>query len=362
MRNIFRNIIILLTILLFTSSLSFAEDLMIDYDILEPYIKVMAADDEFLWAAGGSEDEFMRILYKSKDNGENWDIVHIFKKTIEGIHISPNDILFVSISNDRHSEGADGEIWRSTTKGSYFMKVLDLKSGSATSWNFASDDEGYVFISEYGIKSGDNARKIYRSANDGKDFQIVYNPDPMIGYHNHVINIDTRDKNIIYQSIGDDLKTIIMSTDRGDTWSPIINDFHPTSVLQIDSTMLWGLDNSPCSGIIRYDLIDKKLDYSLITPKPFGGSIYDILYVDNLIYVGLMSYDYDKWDGSIFVSKDKGLTWENKLVIPRSERIGVGIYSLLTQGDYIYAWVSMPIEVNGLVDKYQGTIRFRKAN
>ena len=359
MRDIFRGFVILFIVLL-TAGASYGEDVIIDYDILEPYMKIMAADDEFLWAAGGTDDLLMKILYKSSDYGETWDIVHIFKKTIEGIHISPKDVLLVSVSDDRASRSANCEIWRSTTGGSYFLKVLELKSGVATNWNFASDNEGYIFISEYGIKIEDNARRIYRSNDNGATFHIVYNPEPILGYHNHVIKIDEKNPNIIYQSIGDDSKAIIMSLDRGNTWDTINEGYHPTSVVQIDDIMLWGLDNYPCSGIIRHDLDSNKVDYSLITPKPFGGSIYDMIYVDGVIYAGLMAYDYDNWDGSIFTSLDKGLNWEEYIVIKRSEDIGVGIYSMVSQGDYIFAWVSMPIEVDGVVGKYQGSIKFKK--
>ncbi|HZK00231.1 MAG TPA: hypothetical protein VFC79_09495 [Tissierellaceae bacterium] len=358
MRGIFRRLIILLIITLFASSISYGENPK--YDILEPYMKVMAADDEFLWAAGGSGEDFMKILYKSSDYGESWSLVHRFNKPIEGLHISSNDIIFVSISDNRYSEDANCEIWRSTTRGSYFLKVLDLESGAATNWNFASDDEGYVFISEYGIKSGNNARRIYRSNNNGIKFQVIYDPGPILGYHNHIIRIDKNNNNIIYQSIGDDSKFIIRSTDRGNTWSSVIENYHPTSMIQIDYKILWGLDNFPCSGVLRYDTDTMLLDYSLITPKPYGGSIYDMLYVDGIIYAGTMSYEYDNWEATIFTSNDKGLSWENYIAIPRCDNIGVGIYSIVSQGEYIYAWVSMPIEENGVMKKYQGSIRFTK--
>ncbi len=360
MKKVFKNFTKLLIILLLITSFSFAEEFIPKYDILEPFIKIMAVDGDYLWAAGGSEEEFMKILYKSNDYGNTWSIVHIFKKTIEGIYINPNNNLFVSISNERRSQDAKCEIWRSTTNGSYFTKVLELESGVATNWNFASDSEGYVFISEYGNKKENNARKIYRSNNNGRNFQIVYNPEPIQGYHNHIISINKRNSNIIYQTVGDDQKFILMSKDRGNTWRTIIENYHPTSMVQVDNTILWGLDNYPCSGIVRYNLDSQKVDYSLITPKPFGGSIYDMIYVDDVIYAGTMSYDYDTWDGAIFISKDKGLTWENYLIIPRSKDIGVGIYNFVTQEDYIFAWVSMPIEVNGVIEKYQGSIRIEK--
>lgn len=360
--------IVITLVLMSFMSFSFANEPVIkepyvnsDYILLEPYIKVMAADNEYIWAAGGIKDEeIMKLLYRSSDYGESWELVHIFEKKIEAIHIAPNGYIFISISNDRWSREAKGEIWRFSDTELEFIKVLDVESGAAYTWNIASDDEGYVFVSEYGYKGEiDNARRIYRSKDSGDNWEIVYEPEEILGYHNHVIHIDEEDNNIIYQVVGDDVKTILRSEDRGDTWESIVDGYHPTSIIQIDNEILFGLDNYPNSGIIRYSKETGEVSDSLITPKPFSGSIYDMIYVNDIIYAGLLSYDYNNWDGSIFISRDKGHTWENFLVWPKDSRIGVGFYKFSVMDDYLFVWVTLPVEIDGIIEKYQGTLRIK---
>lgn len=355
-KKLFTTIILILFLSLM--SLSYGEE--IKYSLLEPYFKVMAADNEYIWAAGdGQGDQFMKLLYKSSDYGNSWELVHTFEKTIEGIHITEKGCIFVSISDDRWSDKANGEIWRSTNGGISFIKVLDLKTGTATNWNMASDDEGYIFISEYGYKGEErNARRIYRSKDNGLNWYIVYEPEEISGYHNHIIFIDKQDKNIIYQVIGDETKLILRSEDRGDTWSPIIEGYHPTSILQIGNEILFGLDNYPYSGIIKYNKEVHKFENCFETPEPFDGSIYDMIYVNDIIYAGFLSYDDNEWDGSIFISRDKGQNWENFFTWSKEEDIGVGFYTFSAQDDYIFVWVTLPIEKDGIFEKYQGTLRF----
>ncbi len=332
-----------------------------EYTLLEPYMKVMEADKKYLWAAGGiTEKEFMKILYRSVDYGDTWEKVYQFDTRIEGMHVTYNNVLIISTSKDRWDKAANGELWRSDNQGKDFHRVLKLESGAASNWNITSDTEGYIFVSEYGYKSlPNNARRIYRSKDHGLTWEKIYEPEEVQGYHNHVITIDQENNNTIYQVIGDNVKKIIMSTDRGNTWEEILSGYHPTSALQIDQYMLWGLDNLPYSGIIRYDLETGDHDYSLITPKPYRGSIYDMLYVNNIIYAGLLSYAEDSWDGSIFISKDKGETWDLFATWPKISNMGIGFYEFTTIGDYGYIWVTLPMMKDGIKESYQGTLRFK---
>lgn len=338
-----------------------------EYEFLQYGVSVLGVSEDYLWGVGGNpEDGYGRVLMKSSDYGENFEKVYAFKERIEGIHITPNNIILVSVSKGRWLKDANCEIFRSDDLGKSFKKVLDLESGAAISWNFASDDEGYIFVSEYGYKLlPDNARRIYRSSNNGLNWKKVYEAKERFGHHNHVISIDPRNNNIIYQSIGDIHKMILRSTDRGNTWHRIISDYNPTSVLQLDNTILWGLDNHPKSGIMRYNTATKKVDFSLETPLPLRGSIYDLLYVNDVIYAGLMSYGEPNqtWDGSIFISKDKGLTWETFAIWPKyDENSAIGFYNFTSQGDYGFINSTLPIIKDGKVQHFNGTLRFKLLN
>lgn len=194
-----------------------------EYEFLDPFIKVMAADDTYLWAGGGNNSWQTDTLYRSSDYGDTWEEIQRFDKNIQSIHITYDGSILVSLSQGRWLKDANSQIVLSKDGGHSFEPVLDLQSGAVYTWNIASDHEGYIFVSEYGYKDlPDNARRIYRSKDSGLNWEIVYEPKESQGYHNHVISIDKNDNNIIYQVVGDDQKAILRSKDRGDSWTEII--------------------------------------------------------------------------------------------------------------------------------------------
>ncbi len=335
-----------------------------DFTFLKQSVQVLASDDDYLWAVAGNEkDGYAKVLYRSSDLGESYEKVYVFKKRIEGIHISPQGVIFVSISDGRWEKNAGCEIFRSDNQGKSFKRVLKLKSGAAINWNFASDEDGYVFISEYGYKElPNNARRIYRSKDSGLSFQIVYEPKEVFHSHNHVIQIDKDNKNIIYQSVGDIHKQVLVSYNRGDSWQKLIHDINPTALVQVGDKMLFGLDNHPRSGIMAYDKKTKKLGYSFMTPPPYKGSIYDILYEGDILYAGLMSYSQKDhtWPGTMFISRDRGKNWENALIWPKiTEKSGIGFYNMVAKDGYGFINCMLPMYVRGEPGHYTGTVRFK---
>lgn len=335
-----------------------------DFQLLRQGVSVVASSDDYIWAIAGNEvDGYGNVLYRSGDLGESFERVHSFKEKIEGLHISPLGTIFLSTSRGRWRPDAGCEIFRSLDGGQSFDKVLDLESGAAINWNFASDDEGYVFISEYGYKlKPNNARRIYRSRDGGANFEKVYEPEENYHSHNHIIQIDRDNKNIIYQSIGDINKKVIVSRDRGESWQTLIPDLNPTSMVQIDGYILFGLDNHPRSGIIRYDKASGKTSYSLATPAPYRGSIYDILDKDGVLYAGLMSYSQadHTWPGSVFISRDRGRSWENILAWPKlTSQSGIGFNNMVEKDGYGFINCMLPMYVNKMAGHYVGTVRFK---
>lgn len=370
-KNLMVLLLVLIILWVIPNNLIYASEIEVPYfgtkyELLQEHVKVMAVDDYYVWAAAGDQDAgYMRSLFRSDDYGNYWEQVYLFDQAIEAIHIMHDGTILVSISNGRWLEDADSKIMRSVDGGKSFEPVLRLESGAAYMWNIASDDDGYVFVSEYGYKDlPNNSRRIYRSKNYGDSWEIVYEPEEMDGIHNHIINIDNNDSNIIYQVVGDNEKHILRSIDRGRTWESILSGYHPTSVIQIEDNIFWGLDNSPKSGIIKYNTMTEEWGYAFETPKPYSGSIYHMLYVNDVIYAGLLSYSdpSNYWDGSIFISRDQGNTWEIFATWPKYEDKGIGLYKFESLDDYGFIYGSFPVIRDDKVVNFQGTLRFELLN
>jgi len=324
---------------------------------LKDNFRVMAADDDHIWAVG---DPDRKGLYKSKDYGDTWEKVYEFSKEIQGIHFTKHGSLLVSISTDRWACEEDGQLFRSRDKGVSFELVLDFKSGVATSWNMASDDRGFVYVSEYGYKRlPNNSRRIYRSKDDGLTWELIYSPEEQDQYHNHIVVIDNQNSDIIYQSVGDYHNACIMkSTDGGNTWKVIVRGYHPTSAVQFDDYIVWGLDSSPYCGIAILDKKSDIIENTFILPEGYGGSVYDMLYANDVIYAGFLSYAGYEWDGTIFISKDKGKTWEKYANWPKTPEQAIGFLKFTALGDYGFIAVTLPVEGYGSDGYYRGTVRF----
>lgn len=323
--------------------------------LLEEGKKVAGVCDKYVWAIGGNTSD---ELYKSEDYGDNWIIVNKFDKRIKAVHVDTINNIFISIGEDRWGYENKSQLFKSKNKENFY-KVLDIEAGVALDWNIASDSEGYMFVSEYGNKKmDDNPRRKYRSRDFGENFEIVYEPEAMEGYHNHKIHIDRINKENIYQVIGDDVKFTLKSEDRGETWYKILEGYHPTSTIQVDTSIVDGLDNYPFSGFISVDENNEIIDKHNVK-KPYSGSIYDIANYNNILIAGLTSYDYNNWDGSIFISEDLGNTWKVLSSWEKTEEIGVGFYEINIKDDYIFIWTVAPIKENNLNKLYVGTLRIK---
>lgn len=84
-----------------------------------------------------------------------------------------------------------------------------------------------------------------------------------------------------------------------------------------------------------------------------------MLYANEVIYAGFLAYDdpSNNWDGSIFISKDKGKTWEKFCHWPKYEDRGVGFYKFSQLDDYGYIWGTFPIDSEENTS-FHGTLRF----
>ena len=326
------------------------------YVFLEKGVQVLAIHEGVLWAKQHDTGRLMQ----SVNQGGNWTFIYEFQKPIRAIHVDEAGNVFVSITNDRWASVGTGQIHRSPDGGETFSQVLALQSGGAENWNIASKG-GTMFVSEYGFKGrGDNARRIYRSVDWGQTWETVFEPAPRYNFHHHKILI--LDDGIVYQSVGDGRNAEIMrSVDNGDSWTTAVSGLQPTSAVVLENYILWGLDGGPWYGVARYNRQTGEVTRAFTTPEPFGSSNYDMVKANGVIYAMFLSYGGGNYGhpGSIFFSKDEGATWELLGYITKEPEWGVGLYSIVADGQFAYVNMCAPIYRNGIREMgFVGTLRF----
>ena len=332
-------------------------DFITEHTLLRENIFVQAICDEAIWARGARPPYQVNLL-RSTDHGLTWRIVYTFDKPIEGIFVDEHSNVFVSVSADRWSPIPSGMLYKSSDGGETFLSVLIVEAGSILNWNITAGN-GVMFVSEYGYKgsSGNNARRIYRSIDYGNTWEVVFNPAPRAEWHNHKILV-TRE-GVVYQSIGDGENAhIIKSLDNGDTWQTVIEHFHPTSAVEFENHILWGLDSGPVSGISRYDKQTGEMDIVFTLPDPFSGSFYDMAYANGIVYAIAVSYLGAIHPASIWYSRDEGVTWNLLGRIDKEPHHGVGLWNVITDERYAYVAIQTPLFRNGEIELHWGTLRF----
>lgn len=317
-------------------------------------------EDKVLWARKDN------VLYESTDKGQTFDELYTFDRdTIDTIDLTKGGSLLVSVSNGRFTEDANNVIYRSMDMGKSFEPVLELPSGSAYHWSIASSDNDHVYISEYGYKKlPDNARRIFKSTDDGKSWLQVFDNGEHDNNHFHRIHVDSDAPNTIYQAVGDgDNNTLLVSKDYGETWSSLVEAFNPTGVAESGNYLVWGTDTHPGHGIYVMDKTSHEIVSSFVLPLEFAGPIYDVLNMNGTLYAGVMSYDWESHvhDSTIWYSTDHGFTWDIFKRIEKIPAYGIGIYKLLYLEDDLYVRVSMAVENldTQAYEKFSGTMKIR---
>ncbi|MCL2357174.1 MAG: hypothetical protein FWC70_08460 [Defluviitaleaceae bacterium] len=328
----------------------------VDFVFLHRGILVKAAQDGVVYAV-----RYSTQLVTSANHGDDWTFVHQFAHQIQGIYLDDAGNIFVSTSYDRWSPVGTGEIFKSSDGGATFRRVLVLEAGAALNWSFASRD-GLMFISEYGYKGDNNARKIFRSRDFGETWEIVFDPPPRREWHNHKILIT--DDGIVYQSVGDGANAqILRSADNGDSWQVASRGFHPTSALVCDTYILWGLDSGRVPGVLRQNLQTGERSQSFALPRRFNGAAYDMATAHGVIYTGFMSYYGQNFPGSLFYSTDNGLTWNLLGYVEKpSPDYGIGFYHIVVDERFGYIDFQAPVVQNGQTVYFRGTVRFDLLN
>ncbi len=209
-----------------------------------PDLIPLEADGSVIYASVNSD------LYTSPD-GSNWTLIATLPNYIRSLHRCQSGTLLAAIS----PEGAAG-LYRRGPGEQTFTQVLDFDEGVAAAWNY-TETPTHLFVSEYGStpnKFQPNPRRIYRSADDGLTWEVVYDPEYRDS-HNHVLSWDAYTGRLAQTTgDGDGTRLMITSDDNGQTWEVDRPDlYQPVSALARPEGVYWGLDGIDPAGVARQE-------------------------------------------------------------------------------------------------------------
>lgn len=303
--------------------------------------------DGVIYAGDASSGE----MYQSRDEGNNWETVYRLKSgegAIRCVFVSRSGTIFISRD---HS----GELKKSNDQGKTFNTCLELSDHLSMIWRVAENKKGWIYAAEYSTKSfEEKCAYIYRSKNDGNDWETIYH-DPN-SRHFHFIAVDPY-TNYIYAATGDgkDKARLIRSVDGGDSWITLGNhslkpeiDWQFTSIVFTPKYRIFGEDEPKQSDIVR-TADDIHFEKVLV---PDGSERYNfwawgridsrgnILFGSWTQHAALSKYVRNipsKANGVIYLSRDEGTTWIKVMDFgARKNHSGTHFASNIMNGSWIY--------------------------
>ena len=225
-------------------------------------------------------------LYKSTNIGKSWSYIGFDTVSVREIEISNGNIYIGTSFN---------KIFRSTDNGNTWVKADEGLDGYYLYSIAASGDTVYT---------GSRHRiNFHRSYDAGKTWQKVEHDSLTFG---HLTKIEIEDEYIVLNGLQDGL---VYSPDRGKTWKKI----------EMDSTV-----NYKYNFELNKNELYVYIANALLYTNNFGDSwdyrsfgldsidIYTLYYNNGKLYASANN-------SKLFISEDKGLSWEKKIIIPDHE-------------------------------------------
>lgn len=269
-------------------------------------------------------------LYKSTDGGSNWKKIgldsteHIAKILI---HPKNSEIIYVAAPGPLWGDSKHRGLYKSVNGGQSWEKILykDEQTGCA---DILIDPENpeTLFASmwqfrrlPFSFNSGGNSSGLFKSCDGGKTWREISNGLPPKPFGRIAMALAPSDpKNMV--AIVESKKTgLYISSDHGETWKSQSASFNVVSRPFYFSTIV--IDPKDPKRIYRpalYFSYSSDGGYSFSEASQDGGYLhpdFHALWINpnntNIMYTGT--------DGGVYVSLDRGVTWQFNHALPVSQ-------------------------------------------
>jgi hypothetical protein len=254
---------------------------------------------------------------RSVDHGETWEIIHQFpgESSCNGFFVDSRGTIFASRPSPDDNptcgklqmgryEGASARVW---------SEPLSFECGEGF-WKMTEDLDGNLFIGEYAGDWYDTCAFIWRSTDEGTEWEKVYDGT---GRHVHFVACDPYTGKL-YAAVGDgyDRARLLRSEDAGDNWDVILEHTLHAQPISIAFTPThrvfgsdWGDGLWPWNSIYRTED-----DVTFVEQLVFSGEENTFVWTMSAnaagtIFAGTVTKDSGGENPAIYMSYDGGQFW-----------------------------------------------------
>lgn len=260
-------------------------------------------------------------MYKSTDSGDNWkkiglDSVEHISKVV--IHPENPDVIFVAAPGPLWSKSKHRGLYKSTNGGDTWEKIFYINENTGCADLLIDPiNPNNVFISmwefrrqPYSFNSGGNGSGLYKSTDGGKTFKEIKNGLPEKPFGRIAMTLAPSDPKQMLAIVESNKTGLFISSDGGETWKSQSATLNVCARPFYFSTIV--IDPKDPKRVYRPAFqfaYSSDGGYSFTEASYDGGWVHSDMHAlwinpnnTNIMYVGT--------DGGVYMSVDKGVTWQ----------------------------------------------------
>lgn len=266
-------------------------------------------------------------MYKSTDGGDNWKKIGLDStEHISKIVIHPNnpDVIFVAVPGALWSKSKHRGLYKSTNGGETWEKIFYINENTGCAdllIDPSNPDNMFISMWEFrrqpfSFNSGGTGSGLYKSTNGGKTFKEIKNGLPEKPFGRIAMTLAPSDPKQMLAIVESNKTGLYISSDGGETWKSQSASLNVTARPFYFSTIV--IDPKDPKRVYRPAFsfaYSSDGGYSFTEASYDGGWVHSDMHAlwinpayTNIMYVGT--------DGGVYMSIDRGVTWQFNHALP----------------------------------------------